>query len=169
MLRLLPFVWWKYSRYETEQETDFFLGSSVDNSQMWPLQDKVHVPQGRERRIKNCAERKHVRLVSATSRFLICVLPFARAHFSSGYFPHWTSERQIHMNALSGWIGRHMLEMGWFKLINVLLELFVFFQGCMNTCFTIAIWWSLGLSSLLIVLSAQSPSCQVSARGKWYL
>lgn len=102
MLRLLPFVWWKHSRYETEQEADFFLGSSVDNSQMWPLQDKVHVPQGRERRIKNCAERKHVRLVSATSRFLICVLPFASANFSSGYFPHWTSERQIHMNALSG-------------------------------------------------------------------
>lgn len=42
MLRLLPFVWWKHSRYETEQEADFFLGSSVDNSQMWPLQDKVH-------------------------------------------------------------------------------------------------------------------------------
>lgn len=32
--------------------------------------------------------------------FLICVLPLAHANFSSGYFLHRTSERQIHMSVL---------------------------------------------------------------------
>lgn len=65
------------------------LSSSVDNSQMWPLQDKVHVPQGREKRIKNCGERKHVRWVSATCLTLICGLSFCRCWFLL-WFLHWT-------------------------------------------------------------------------------
>lgn len=93
-----PPVWWKHYRYETEQEADFFLGSSVDKSQMWPLRDKVHVSQGRERRIKNRAERKRVRLVSATSHSLIRVLPSLHARFPSA---RWTRQRQICLNALS--------------------------------------------------------------------
>lgn len=104
----------------------FFLGSSVDNSQMWPLQDKVHAPQGRERRIKSCAERKHVRLVSATSHFLICVLPFHARKFLLWLFPTLAVRKTNSHERFERLCGRHMFEMGWFKLINVMLELFVF-------------------------------------------
>lgn len=69
--------------------------------------------------------------------------------------------------------GRHMLEMGWFKLINVLWDLFVLQDVRTHlvqwACATIAIWWNPGVSSLLIVLSVQSHSCQASKSAKWYL
>lgn len=167
-------LWWKHSRYETEQEADFFLSSGVDNSQMWPLQDKVHAPQGRGSRIKNRAERKHVRWVSAISWYV-----FFLSHtqvFSPGFAPDFlhTYFRKTNSHKRSKQpCGRHMLEMGWFKLINVLWDLFVLLDVWTHLVqwvrSTIAIWWNPGVCSLLIVLSVQSHSCQVSKSGKWYL
>lgn len=103
----------------------FFLSSSVDNSQMWPLQDKVHVPQGRERGIKNCAERKHVRRVSATSHFMICVPFFLTRKLLLWLCPTLVFRKTNSHKRSEQPCGRHMLEMGWFKLINVLWGLFV--------------------------------------------
>lgn len=45
----------------------FFLSSSADNSQTWPLHNEVRLPQGRERWIKTSAERKRVTGASAFS------------------------------------------------------------------------------------------------------
>lgn len=53
--------------------------------------------------------------------------------------------------------GRHMLEMGWFKLINVSWDLFVLQDVWTDLvqweCSTIAIWWNPGVSS--------PPNCAV--------
>lgn len=69
--------------------------------------------------------------------------------------------------------GRHMLEMGWFKLINLLWDLFVLQDVWTHlvqwACAAIAIWWNPSVSRLLIVLSVQSHSCQASKSGKRYL
>lgn len=71
---LLPWLWWKLLRYETEQEARyvilfFFLSlllffllrlcSGVDNIRMWPLWDKVHEPHGSVGNILNAALKRN--------------------------------------------------------------------------------------------------------------
>lgn len=157
MRRNPPPARWKRSRYETEQEAEvFFLSSSVDNSQMWPLQNEVHVPQGRERRIKAGAERKHV---TGVSGFFACILSFTSACYFSA-FPHdyqhalfsRRNSRKRSERFVAGACWR-----GWFKLINALWDLFVF-AGCMNASRSASV---IGRSHVMEILVDQPPNCAV--------
>lgn len=134
----------------------FFLSSSVDNSPMWPPQNGVHVPRGREKRIKTGAERKHVTRVSA---FFACILsPTSACYFSA--FPH-NSQRSLFSKANSHRCFEQFAAgtcwRGWFKLINVLLDLFVF-AGCMNASHSASV---IGCSRVMEILVDQPPNCAV--------
>lgn len=102
------------------------------------------------------------------SSFHICKFFLWFSSFLHFYFRKTNSHKRSKQPC-----GRHMLEMGWFKLINVLWDLFVLLDVWTHlvqwACSSIAIWWNPGVSSLLIVLSVQSHSCQGSKSGKWYL
>lgn len=126
---------WKCSRYETEEEAEFFLSSRVDNSQIWPLQNEVHAPQGREReRIKTGAERKHV--TGGVSLLFACILSFACVLFFWFFptifnIPSLPSQIQNHIRPQSSCVAGTCWR-GWFKLMNVLWDLSVF-AGYMST------------------------------------
>lgn len=85
---------------------------------MWPLQNEVHLSQGRERWIKIGAERK---CLTGASAFSLQVLFLSRIRVISLVFltiyniP--CSRRQIHVNALSGCVAG-TCWWGWFKMIN---------------------------------------------------
>lgn len=102
------------------------------------------------------------------SSFHICKFFLWFSSFLHFYFRKTNSHKRSEQPC-----GRHMLEMAWFKLINVLWDLFVLLDVWTHlfqwVCSTIAIWWNPGVSSLLIVLSVQSHSCQGSKSAKWYL
>lgn len=114
------------------RKPSFFSVAALTTVKCDLFKTEVHGPQGRERRIKTGAERKHVTGVSA---FSLHVFFLSDVHVSSLVFlpsPNIPcSRRQIHINALSGCMAGTCWP-GWFKLINVLWDLFVF-AGCMNT------------------------------------
>lgn len=104
----------------------FFPSSSSDNSQTWPLQNELHLPQGRERRIKTGAERKRVTGVSAFS--LHVLFPSRVCVTSPGFLQISnipSSRRQIHVTGLRVCVADTCWR-GWFKLINVLWGRFCF-------------------------------------------
>lgn len=81
------------------------------------FRNELHLPQGRERRIKTAAERKHVTGVSAFSLHVlflsrVCVISLVFLTISN--IPY--SRGQIHGNGLRGW----------FKMMNELWGVFCF-------------------------------------------
>lgn len=134
----------------------FFLSSSVDNSQMWPLQNEVHVPQGRERRIKPSAERKHV---TGVSGFFACILSFTSACYFSAFpheFQHSLFSRRNSRKRSERFVAGPCWR-GWFKLMNALRDLFVF-AGCMNASRSASM---IGRSHVMEILVDQPPNCAV--------
>lgn len=123
---------------------------------MWPLQNEVHVPQGRERRIKPGAERKHV---TGVSGFFACILSFTSACYFSAFaheFQHSLFSRRNSRKRSERFVAGACWR-GWFKLINALRDLFVF-AGCMNASRSASV---IGRSHVMEILVDQPPNCAV--------
>ena len=139
--RLLQSVWWKHTRYETEQEADFFFSFPVavlttvkcDLSETRYMFLRGGRGELRSALKGNMSDGCQPPPISWRALFLIVHAEFLLLWLfptldSSKTNSHERSERPC---------GRHMLDVGWFKLINVSRDPLCF-SGCTNSSFSIS-------------------------------